>query len=79
MRVTPEMTTEGGGRLDKLADVLDVDGRGARVTLDGLERHVKLIAASTEYPNLPLYFDADTADALGDLLKQRAAELRARS
>ena len=79
MLVTPEMTTEAGGRLDKLADVLDVDGRGAKVVLDGLERHVKFIAASTEYPSTSLWFDADTADALGDLLKAHAAELRARS
>jgi len=73
------MTTDSGARLDTLADVLDEDGRGAKVTFSELQDSVKLIAGSTEYPSTNLYFDADTADALGDLLKARAAELRARS
>lgn len=78
MQVTPEMTTEAGGRLDKLADFLDADETGVRAVLsDG--GHVKLTVGSTEYPNKSAYLDADDADALGDLLKARAAELRARS
>lgn len=79
MRVTPEMTTEAGSRLDKQADFLDVDGRGAKVAFSQSGDQVKFTAASTEWPAVSLYFDADDADALGDLLKARAAELRARS
>lgn len=79
MRVTPEMTTEGGARLDRLADLLDVDGRGVRVAFSERGDLVKLTAASTEWPAVSLYFDADDSEALGVLLIQRAAELRARS
>jgi hypothetical protein len=79
MRVTPEMTTEGGGRLDKLADFLDADGRGAKVAFSERGDQVKFTAASTEWPAVSLYFDADDTEALGVLLIQRAAELRARS
>lgn len=78
MQVTPEMTTEGGSRLDKMADFLDADEVGVQAILSNTG-HVKLTVDSTAWPSKSAYLDADDADALGDLLKARASELRARS
>jgi hypothetical protein len=76
MRVTPEMKTEGGERLDKLADFLGTDEvTGIKVTQDRGE--VRIIADSTSYPNEAIDLDPDTADMLADLLHQRAREARA--
>lgn len=74
MRVTEGMTTEGGARLAEMADFLDVDDTGVQVTQDAV--CVKLTVDSTAYPPHSAWLDPDDADALGDLLKLRAAECR---
>ena len=76
MRVTPEMTTEAGGRLDEFADFLDVSDDGVRAVVvpRGL---VKLVVNSTGYPSMSAWLDPDDAEGVGVLLIQRAAEARA--
>jgi hypothetical protein len=74
MLVTPEMTTEGGESLSRLADLICVDDVGVQVTEDG--EHVILVADSTAYPNVKARMDADDAERLAELLAMRARELR---
>jgi len=78
MRVTKGMTTESGARLDALADFLGQDDVGIQVTTDGCG-DVKIEVDSTAYPSKSILVDPDTADALADLIRQRAAEARARA
>lgn len=78
MRVTPEMTTESGARLDTLADFLGQDDTGVKVTTDGYG-DVKIEVDSTAYPSKSILIDPDTADELAQLIHLRAAEARARS
>lgn len=78
MRVTPEMTTESGARLDLLADFLGQDDIGVKVTADG-RGNVKIEVDSTAYPPKRVCLDPDDADALAQLIHLRAAEARARS
>jgi len=75
MRVTKGMTTEGGASLIDEADFLDVDDTGVQATQNDVT--VKLTVDSTAYPSKSVWLEPDDADALGDLLKQRAAECRA--
>lgn len=80
MRVTKGQRDEWGGDLAKYADILDVDETGIQVTFAERGDLVKLTVDSTTVTGSKrAYLTADDADALGDLLKARAAELRARS
>ena len=75
MRVTPEMTTEAGSRLDKLADILTEDRTGVQAVLSEIG-DVKLTVDSTATTGKSVYLDPDDADALADLLRMRAREAR---
>ncbi len=76
MLVTPEMTTEGGGRLDKLADLLAEDAVGVKVELAETGDLVKLTVDSTATAGKHVYLDPVSADELADLLKMRARQAR---
>jgi hypothetical protein len=74
MQVTPGMTTEGGGDLTALANFLDVDGDGLKITeLGGL---VRITANSTSYPCTSLDFDPDDIDGIIEKLREKQAEAR---
>lgn len=78
MRVTEDMTTEGGSPLILLADFLGQDDTGVKVTTDGCG-DVKIEVDSTAYPSKSILVDPDTADELAQLIHLRAAEARTRS
>jgi hypothetical protein len=69
------MTTQGGARLDKLADFLDEDGAGVLATVTDYGT-VKLTVDSASYPSQAANLSPDDTDALADLLKMRAREAR---
>jgi hypothetical protein len=77
MRVTADMTTESGEAMLRLADFIDDEGAGVRAT-EGNGK-VRVRVDSTKYPSEYVDLDPDDADALADLIRQRAAEARARS
>jgi len=68
------LSVEEGGCLLEMADVLDLDGTGAKVGADRGE--VDLFANSTGYPQTALHMDADTAEHLGQLLIAAAKQAR---
>jgi hypothetical protein len=77
MRVTKDMKVEfGTTRLIDYADVLGTDEvTGAQVTVDRDE--VRLVVDPLSTDSLYIDMDPDTAEDLGLLLIQRAAEARA--
>lgn len=76
MRVTPDMTNEGGVPVITMADFLDIwDEEGCQVTQDG--ENVKVAVDTTIYPSHSVWLTPDDADGFADLIKQRAAEARA--
>lgn len=79
MRVTEDMTTEGGEPMLRLADFIGLDDVGIRVTQADADGHVKIVVNSTAWPNESIWLDPDDADQVADLIKVRAAEARARS
>jgi selenocysteine lyase/cysteine desulfurase len=71
------MTTEGGGSLSKLADILAEDEVGVQAVLAEIGDLVKLVVDSTcTTCSKHAYLTPDDADALADLLKMRAREAR---
>jgi hypothetical protein len=74
MRVTPDMTTEGGTLLIRDADFLGVDDTGIQSKQDA--EHVRVTVDSTAYPNKTVWLDPDDAEALGLQLIAQAAEAR---
>jgi hypothetical protein len=78
MRVTEDMTTQSGEAMLRLADFIDDEGAGIRATA-GIAGKVRVRVDSTKYPSEYVDLDPDDADALADLIRQRAAETRASS
>jgi len=67
------MTTEGGARLDEMADFLGTDEKtGIQVAADGGE--VRIIIDSTSYPNEHIDMDPADIDALCALLQEKKRE-----
>ncbi len=80
MIVTEAMETElgaGPGSLLKLADILGEDETGIKVELE-YDGSIRVKVDSTAYPSTSIWLEPDDADALGDLIKAKAAEGRAR-
>jgi hypothetical protein len=76
MKVTENMTTEAGGALSRLADILTEDGVGIQLSTAEVGDFAKLTVDSTAYPNKSAYLDPDDCDALADMLRAKANELR---
>jgi hypothetical protein len=75
MRVTSEMTTEGGERLDKLADYLGTDGiTGVKIKDD--YDSITFAVDSCKWPNEAITMDLDTAADFARDLLARVARLR---
>jgi hypothetical protein len=74
MRVTEDMTTEGGALLATLADFTGLDDTGILVTQDG--EHVIIEVDSTAYPSKKIRLTPDDAGDLACLIIRRASEAR---
>jgi hypothetical protein len=75
MRVTPDMTTEGGERLDKLADFLGTDRITGVKIKDGYD-DITFAVDSCRWPNEAITLDLDTAEAFAHDLLARVKRLR---
>jgi hypothetical protein len=76
MRVTPDMTTEGGSRLDKLADFLGLDDTGVQVSDDG--DGVRLTTDSTATRGSSAWLNPEDALGVAWLLIEHAVKVRGR-
>jgi hypothetical protein len=76
MRVTGDMTTEGGAALSTLADLLGEDEVGVQLTTAEVGDAARLAVDSTSTNAKHVYLDADDCDRLADLLRAKARELR---
>jgi hypothetical protein len=74
MRVTPEMTTEGGGSLLHLADFTGMDDTGIKVTGDDRWGTVNIEVDSAIHPSKTIRMDPDDIDALCELLQEKKRE-----
>ena len=70
MRVTPDMTTEGGGKLIDLADFLGADGTGIKAVPD--RGQVKIAVDSCMVPCEKIWLDPDDTRALALHLMEMA-------
>lgn len=77
MLVTPGQRDEWGGELAKTADILAEDEVGVTVRTAEIGDLAKLTVDSTSVTGSKhAYLDADDCDALADLLRAKARELR---
>lgn len=76
MRVTPEMRDEWGAALSKTADILAEDEVGVALRTAEVGDLARLTVDSTCTNGRNAYLDADDCDALADLLRAKARELR---
>jgi hypothetical protein len=68
------MTTEGGARLDRLADFIGLDDTGFKITEDG--ESVVFEVDSAAYPSKTVRIDPDDIDAVCERLKLAAYSIR---
>jgi hypothetical protein len=76
MLVTEGMRDEFGGDLSRLADILAADETGIALRTSEMGDMAKLTVDSTCTNGRSAYLDADDCDALADLLRAKARELR---
>ena len=75
MRVPADLRNEGGVLVSAMADFLDVDEAGVQAIVTDMG-NVRLKVDSTAHPSKSAYLEPDDAEALGNLLIQRAHEAR---
>jgi hypothetical protein len=77
MKVTPGMRDEWGGDLARSADILADDEVGVALRTAEIGDLAKLtVDSTTTTGSKSAYLDADDCDALVDLLRAKARELR---